>query len=132
MVIELSNVVIGSIVQLVITIFIGALLLHLASKILDFKNKSIAKSFAVVIIGGFVFLLVRYILSSLLDVHPLIGIILGLIIYWYFIKSIYDVSWIKSILAWFISIVVSYVITIVILLIIGVSIFLRTIFFLKK
>ena len=120
---ELSDIAIGSVVQLLITIFIGAFLLHFASKILDFKKRSYSKAFAVVIVGSIVFIFVRYILSSILDVHPLIGIILGLIIYWYFIKSIYGVSWIKSILAWIISIIVSYVITIVILLIIGVSIF---------
>jgi len=120
---ELSDIVIGSVVQLLITIFIGAFLLHFASKILDFKNKGFGKAFAVVIIGGIVFILVRYVFSSFLSIYPLIGIVLGLIIYWYFIKTIYNVSWIKSILAWFISIVVSYIITIIILLVLGVSIF---------
>lgn len=120
---ELSNIVIGSIVQLFITVFIGALLLHLASKILNFKTKSFGKAFAVVIIGGIVFIFIRYILSSVLSIHPLIGITLGLVIYWYFIKTIYDVSWIKSILAWFISIIVSYIITLIMLFILGISIF---------
>jgi len=120
---ELSNVFIGSIVQLFVTIFIGAILLHFASKILDFKKRSIGKAFCVVIVGGIVFILVRYVLSSVLTIYPLIGILIGLIIYWYFIKTIYDITWIKSILAWIISIVVSYVITIIILLILGVSIF---------
>jgi hypothetical protein len=123
MTIELSNIVIGSLIQLLVTIFIGAFLLHFASEILDFKIRSFGKAFAVVIIGGIVFVLVRYFLSSVLNIYPLIGIILGLVIYWYFIKTIYDVSWIKSILAWFISIIVSYIITIIILLILGVSIF---------
>ena len=123
MIVEYNNIIIGSLVQLIIIISIGSILLNFASKILDFKKRSFSKAFAVVIVGSIVFIFVRYILSSILDVHPLIGIILGLIIYWYFIKSIYDVSWIKSILAWIISIIVSYVITIVILLIIGVSIF---------
>jgi hypothetical protein len=123
MTVEISNLVIGSLIQLLITIFVGAFLLHLASKILDFKNISFGKAFTVVIIGGIVFILFRYILSSILSLYPLIGIFLGLIIYWYFIKTIYDVTWIKSILAWFISIVVSYVITIIILLILGISIF---------
>jgi hypothetical protein len=120
---ELSNIVIGSIVQLFITVLIGAFLLHLASKILNFKTKSFGKAFAVVIIGGIVFIIIRYILSSVLSIHPLIGITLGLVIYWYFIKTIYDVSWIKSILAWFISIIVSYIITVIILFILGISIF---------
>ncbi len=123
MLFELSNIVIGSIIQLFITIFIGALLLHLASKILNFKAKSFGKAFAVVIIGGIVFIFIRYILSSILSINPLIGIILGLVIYWYFIKTIYDVTWIKSILAWFISIIVSYVITLIVLFILGISIF---------
>jgi hypothetical protein len=119
----LNDIVIGSIVQLLITIFIGAFLLHIASKILDFKNRNLGKAFAVVIIGGIVFVFIRYVLSSIFSLYPIIGIILGLIIYWYFIKTIYNVTWIKSILAWFISIVVSYIITIIILLVLGVSIF---------
>ena len=123
MAIELSNIVIGSVIQLIITVFIGAFLLHIASKILDFKSKSFGKAFSVVIIGGIVFIFVRYILSSVFSLYPLIGIILGLVIYWYFIKTIYNVSWIKSILAWLISIFVSYIITIIILLIFGISIF---------
>lgn len=41
---ELSDVVVGSLVQLFITIFIGAFLLHLSSKILDFiKDVSLVK-----------------------------------------------------------------------------------------
>jgi hypothetical protein len=120
---EFSSVFIGSLVQLLVTIFIGALLLHFASKILDFNKRSLGKAFSVVIVGGIVFLLVRYVLSSVLTIYPLIGIIIGLIIYWYFIKTIYDVSWGKSILAWIISIIVSYIITIIILFLIGVSIF---------
>ena len=123
MAIELSNIVIGSIIQFIITVFIGAFLLHLASKILDFKSKSFSKAFAVVIIGGIVFIFIQYILSSVLSIYPLIGIISGLVIYWYFIKTIYNVSWLKSILAWLISIFVSYIITIIMLFIFGISIF---------
>jgi hypothetical protein len=123
MVFEFNSVFIGSLIQLLVTIFIGALLLHFASKILDFKKKSLGKAFSVVIVGGIVFLLVRYFLSSVLTIYPLIGVILGLIIYWYFIKTIYDVTWINSILAWIISIIVSFIITIIILFLLGVSIF---------
>ena len=120
---ELNQILIGTLIQLLITIFIGAFLLHLATKILNFKNKSLTKAFIVVITGGIIALIIRIILSSILQLYPILGILLGLIIYWYIIKNIYDVGWSKSILAWLMSIVVSFIITIIILLIIGISIY---------
>lgn len=110
----LSSILIGYFIFLFTSFFIGSVLLHFATIILKFEKRSIITAFVVVIIG--------IIISLILRIIPFIGQILGLIAYWYFIKSFYDVGWGKAILAWLISILVTYVIAIVIIILLGFSI----------
>jgi len=121
--IELSDLITGSIIQLIITILIGAVLLHIATGILDFKKKSLWLAFAVVIIGGIISFALRFILSSILDIVPILGFAIGLIVYWFCIKSFYNVGWGRSIFAWLISIIVAFVISVIILSLLGISVF---------
>ena len=108
---------------MIITIFIGAVLLHIATGILDFKKRSVWLAFAVVIIGGIISFTLRFILSYVLNIMPILGFAIGLFIYWFCIKSFYDVSWGKSILAWFIGIIVAFIISVIILILLGISVF---------
>ena len=121
--IVLSDLITGSVIQLIITILIGAVLLHIATGILDFKKKSLWLALAVVIIGGIISFAIRFILSSVFNIVPILGFAIGLIVYWFCIKSFYNVGWGKSILAWIISIIVSFVISVIILILLGISVF---------
>ena len=102
------------IVYLFVIFFLGVILLHVATKILDFKKRSFGKATGVLIAGSVVAFILAFI--------PYIGRVLGLIGFWFFIKSFYNVSWGKAILAWFMSIVVAFIIALVILLLLNISI----------
>jgi len=111
---ELGEILTRQIIYLVVIFFIGVFLLHIATKILDFKKRSFGKAAGVLIAGSVAAFLLAFI--------PYIGRILGLIGFWFFIKSFYDVSWGKAILAWIMSIVIAFIIAIVILFLFDISI----------
>jgi len=108
--IELGQIFHDRIIYFMITTFVGAILLHIATGILNFEKRRFTTAFAVVIVGGII---------------PVIGWLLGLITYWYFIKNFYIVGWGKAILAWIMSILVVVIIAVIVLLLLGIS----TIFF---
>ena len=105
-----------SLIQFIITFFIGAVLLHLATGILGFKNRGFGTSFGTVLVGS--------IFSFFFSLVPAIGWLLGLIGFWYIIKKFYDVGWIKAFLAWLMSIIVAFIIAFVIIILLGISIIL--------
>ena len=111
---ELGEILTRQVIYLVVVFFIGVVLLHIATKILDFHKRSFGKAAGVLIAGSTV--------AFLLGFMPYIGRILGLICFWYFIKSFYDVGWGKAILAWIMSIVVAFIIALIILILFDVSI----------
>ena len=114
---ELGQIFPVRIIYFLITTFVGAILLHLATGILNFEKRRFTIAFAVVIVGGIVSLILTFI--------PAIGWLLGLIAYWYFIKILYSVGWGKAILAWIMSILVAFIIAVMLLVFLGLS----TIFF---
>jgi len=83
--IELGQIFHDRIIYFMITTFVGAILLHIATGILNFEKRRFTTAFAVVIVGG--------IISFILTFIPVIGWLLGLITYWYFIKNFYIVGW---------------------------------------
>ena len=111
---ELGEILTRQLIYLIVIFFLGVILLHVATSILDFKKRSFGKAGGVLIAGSVVAFLLAFI--------PYIGRILGLVGFWYFIKSFYDVSWGKAILAWIMSIVVAFIIALIILLIFDISI----------
>jgi len=110
---EVGEILTRSTVYFLITFFIGVFLLHFATKILDFKNRSIGKAIGVIVVGDIVAFFLAFI--------PYIGRIVGLIGFWFFIKSFYDVSWGKAILAWIMSILVAFIIAAVVLILFDIS-----------
>ena len=111
---ELAEILTRQLIYLIVIFFLGVILLHIATSILDFKKRSFGKAGGVLIAGSVVAFLLAFI--------PYIGRILGLVGFWYFIKSFYDVNWGKAILAWIMSIVVAFIIALIILLIFDISI----------
>ena len=110
---ELGEMLTRQLIYFIIIFFIGVSLLHISTVILNFNKISVDKAVVIIIIGA--------ILMSFLDFIPYIGRLIGLIFIWYLIKNIYDISWGKAILAWFVSVVVAFMIAFIILLIIGIS-----------
>jgi hypothetical protein len=111
---ELGEILTRQLIYLVVIFFLGVILLHFATSILDFKKRSFGKAAGVLIAGSIVAFILAFI--------PYLGRLLGLIGFWFFIKSFYDVSWGKAILAWIMSIVVAFIIALVILILFGISI----------
>jgi hypothetical protein len=111
---EIGELVTSTIIQFVITVLLGGILLHIATGILNFEKRSFTIAIAVVIVGG-VFL-------SILNLIPIpFGWLLGLVGYWFFIKSLYNVGWVKAILAWLMSIFVAFIIALIVIFILGLS-----------
>ena len=102
-------------IYLLITFLVGTFLLHLATGILGFKKRGFGKALGVILAGGLASLALSFI--------PYIGNLLGLVSYWFFIKSFYDVGWIKAIICWFMSILIAFIIAILVLILLGISIF---------
>jgi len=111
---ELGEILTRQIIYLVVIFFLGIILLHGATSILNFKKRSFGKAAGVLIAGSAVAFVLAFI--------PYVGRLLGLIGFWFFIKSFYDVGWGKAILAWIMSIVVAFIIALVILILFGISI----------
>jgi len=111
---ELGELLIRQVIYFLITFFVGILLLHLATGILNFHKRSFGTAAGTVIIGTVV--------MSVLAFIPYVGRIIGLISFWYFIKSFYDVSWGKAILAWIMSILVAFIIAALVLILFDISI----------
>jgi hypothetical protein len=111
---ELGEILTRQFIYFIVIFFIGVILLHVATSILDFKKRSFGKAAGVLITGSIV--------SFILAFIPYIGRILGLIGFWFFIKSFYDVGWGKAILTWIMSIVVAFIIALVVLVLFNISI----------
>ena len=114
---EIGELVTSTIIQFVITVLLGGILLHIATSILKFEKRSFTIAIAVVIVGG-VFLSILNLISI-----PYVWL-LGLIGYWFLIKSLYNVGWVKAILAWLMSIFVAFIIALILIVILGFSVFL--------
>ena len=111
---ELGEILTRQIIYFIVIFFLGVVLLHVATSILDFKKRNFGKAIGVLIVGS--------VAAFLLGFIPYVGRILGLIGFWFFIKSFYDVSWGKAILAWIMSIIVAFIVTLFILILFDISI----------
>lgn len=111
-----SDVLTSQLVYYLIIFFFGVFLLHIATVILNFEKRGFGKAIIVLLVGSFV--------AILLGVIPVVGGLLGLIGFWFIIKTIYHVGWIKSILAWLMSIVVAFLVALILLFLLGLSLFL--------
>lgn len=111
---QINDVLIQEVIIFLFVLLIGAVFLHLATRILDFKNRSYGKAFLAILLGNILVFLLSYIPFRLL------GILLGLLGTWFIIKVLYDVGWFKAFLAWIMSIVVAIVIAVILVLILGI------------
>jgi len=106
--------VIRIVIYVLINLIGSAILLHLGTGLLGFDKKGFTRAFTVVIIGDIVLFALSF--------YPF-GTVIGFLVFLYLIKKFYDVGWILAFLAFLMSIVVAVVITIILLLILGISVF---------
>ena len=111
---DLGEILTRQVIYLIVIFFLGVVLLHVATGILDFRKRGFGKAAGVLITGSVAAFFLAFI--------PYVGRILGLIGFWFFIKSFYDVGWGKAILAWIMSIVVAFIIALIILILFDISI----------
>ena len=94
----------------VFTIFVfGGILLYYATGYLYFENRSYQNILKIMIIGSFLFFIFDFI--------PVFGIGLGHFAFSLLIKYFYDVKWVYSVTAWFMSIFVAFMLSLSILII---------------
>jgi hypothetical protein len=93
---------------------LGGLLLHYATGYLYFLNRSYKKVITVMIIGCSLFFI--------FDLIPVFGVGLGHLGFWFLIKVIYNEPWDQALGAWFLSIFIAFMISLLILLIFGIEI----------
>ena len=95
-------------------LLIGALLLHYATGFLNFKRRNFRTALEALFIGS----IVAFFLSFI----PYVGRIISLFVLLYLIKWFYKETWSKAFLAWFISVIVGFIIAVVILAILDIPI----------
>ena len=111
---EINEILLQQAIVFLFLLLIGAIFLHLATKILKFQQRSYGKAILTVFIGNIILFAFAFI------PFRLIGELLGLLCFWFLIKVVYSVGWIKAFLAWLMSIVVAFIIVFVIIIILGV------------
>ncbi|MDG6228405.1 MAG: hypothetical protein QCH96_00395 [Candidatus Thermoplasmatota archaeon] len=95
------------------TLLFSAFLLHIGTGLLGFEKKKLSRAITVVILGNIVLFALSF--------YPF-GVLLGFVVFLYLIKRFYTVGWIKSFLAFLMSIVVAVVIALVLFIALGLSI----------
>ena len=112
---EVSEILTSHLIYSLIILLVGVFLLHLATVILNIEKRGFGKAIIVLVAGS--------IISFILAFIPYIGILLGLVGFWYVIKSVYGIRWIKAVFVWLMSIVVAFFIALLIFFFLGISMF---------
>lgn len=113
--VDILEILTRDLIHLLFIWSLGGLLLHFASKYLSFETRTYGKAIAVMITGGAAFFILEFI--------PLVGGIFGHLAFWYLIKHYYNVGWDRAAVAWFMSICVAFLISLVVLALFGIDIF---------
>jgi len=93
-------------------LLIGSLLLHYSTEYFNFKNKNYRTALEALFIGS--------IIAFFLSFIPFVGRIISLFVILFLIKWFYKETWTKTIYAWFISVIIGFIIAIIILTILDV------------
>jgi len=109
----LDIILIRHIIYFFVTLLFSAILLHLGTGLLGFEKKKLTRAITVVILGNIVLFALSF--------YPF-GFLLGFVVFLYLIKRFYMVGWIKSFLAFLMSIVVAIIISMVLFIALGISI----------
>ena len=112
--VDVLRILIIDLVHVLTIGIVGGIVLHYAAGYLFFQNRSYQKIIKIMIIGCGLFFI--------LDFIPIIGVGLGHVAFWFLIKYFYDETWAHAGAAWFLSILIPFMISLIILLLFGLEI----------
>jgi len=112
--VDILRILIIDLVHVLIIGIFGGILLHYAAEYLFFQNRSYQKIIKIMVIGCVLFFI--------LDFIPIFGVGLGHLGFWVLIKYFYKETWAHAGAAWFISILIPFMISLIILLLFGLEI----------
>ena len=102
-----------AVLVILIALVIAGFFLMLGAKFAGIEEATLGKSMIAVVGGG--------ILALLIGRIPVIGWILGIIVYIWVIKTVFNTDWIKATIAWLMTIIVEILVVFVFALILGIG-----------
>ncbi len=103
----ISGISAAAIPGVLLALFIAALFLWMAVKLIGIKNASIGKAMIAIVGGGILGALISAIVGAIF--HPL-GPILGFLANLWVIKAVFDTGWLRAFLAWILSAVIAAIV----------------------
>ena len=97
----------AAILGFLLALFIAALFLWMAAKLIGIKNASIGKAMIAILGGGILGALISAIVGAIFQ--PL-GPILGFLANLWVIKAVFDTGWLRAFLAWILSAVIAAIV----------------------
>jgi len=97
----------AAILGFLLALFIAALFLWMAGKLIGIKNASIGKAMIAILGGGILGALISAIVGAIF--RP-IGPVLGFLVNLWVIKAVFDTDWLRAFLAWILSAVIAAIV----------------------
>ncbi|NJE25732.1 hypothetical protein E3E22_03660 [Thermococcus sp. MV5] len=103
-----------AVIVVLIALVIAGVFLMLGAKFAGIKDVTLGKSMIAVVGGGILALLMGWI--------PIIGWILGILMYIWVIKTVFNTDWGKATIAWLMTIVVEIIVMFAFMILLGISV----------
>lgn len=103
-----------AVIVILIALVIAGFFLMLGAKLAGIEDVTLGKSMIAVVGGGILALLIGWI--------PIIGWILGILVYIWVIKTVFNTDWGKATIAWLMTIVVETIVMFAFMVLLGISV----------
>lgn len=103
-----------AVIAILIALVIAGFFLMLGAKLAGIEDVTLGKSMIAVVGGGILALLIGWI--------PIIGWILGILVYIWVIKTVFNTDWGKATIAWLMTIVVETIVMFAFIVLLGISV----------
>ena len=103
-----------AVIAILIALVIAGFFLMLGAKLAGIEDVTLGKSMIAVVGGGILALLIGWI--------PIIGWILGILVYIWVIKTVFNTDWGKATIAWLMTIVVETIVMFAFMVLLGISV----------
>jgi len=103
-----------AVIAILIALVIAGFFLMLGAKLAGIEDVTLGKSMIAVVGGGILALLIGWI--------PIIGWILGILVYIWVIKTVFNTDWGKATIAWLMTIVVETIVMFAFMILLGISV----------
>ncbi|WP_048149961.1 hypothetical protein [Palaeococcus ferrophilus] len=109
-----------AIVAMLVALVIAGFFLYIGAKWAGIENATLGKAMIAVLGGGILSAIITGIFAFI-PVLRLIGWIVGIVVYIWVIKAVFNTDWGKAAIAWLLTIIVEFVVMIILGVLIGVS-----------